>query len=312
MPGQVVSATPHEWECKKPFARGAKLEVEGINLLGRKVKCDSEDGELKTVLVQPPDFLNWTKESAINNVQKSNPPPSPEQVKEEHGMLVEALQNEGAQVIYVMPRPDLPEGVYQRDSLGVIGDKAFAAKFRYPVRSREVSLISGAQAPWRENDVLEFGDVLVFPDAALVGLGDRTNMPAVETLRQALDGREVIPVPLRAGTLHLDYATTLGGRGKMRTMVVCHDLYTNQGQIGALKKRLDVRNVIDVPEKEHLSGWTNLFFVNPETVISTTSARAVNEQLRKIGFKVIDIPFEGILTGEGAPRCCTAPLWREG
>ncbi|MEW6035213.1 MAG: arginine deiminase family protein [Candidatus Micrarchaeota archaeon] len=312
MPGQAVSAKPHERECVKPFGRGAKLQVEGINLIGRKVKCDSEDGELKAVLVHPPDYLAWTNESAINDVQRSNLPPSQEQVKKEHGMLVEALQNEGAQVVYVMPRPDLPEGVYQRDSLGVIGDNAFAAKFKYPVRSREVSLICGAKAPWKGNDVLEFGDVLVFPDAVLVGLGDRTNMPAVETLRQALSGREVIPVPLRAGTLHLDYATTVGGRGKMRTMVVCHDLYADQGQIGALKKRLHVRNVIGVPEKEHLGGWTNLFFVNPETVISTTSARAVNEQLRKIGFKVIDIPFEGILTGEGAPRCCTAPLWREG
>jgi N-dimethylarginine dimethylaminohydrolase len=179
------------------------------------------------------------------------------------------------------------------------------------VRARETEIIEGALAPWKQGDIIEFGDVLVFPDAVLVGLGDRTNMMAVETLRQAISGKEVIPVPLVEGTLHLDYATTIGGRGSMKTMVVCPELFKNREMVDSIVKRFRIANVIAVPSGKQADGWTNLFFVNPETVISTTAAYDVNARLRKIGFKVIDVPFDGILTGEGAPRCCTAPLLRE-
>jgi N-dimethylarginine dimethylaminohydrolase len=97
----------------------------------------------------------------------------------------------------------------------------------------------------------------------------------------------------------------------MKTLVVCPDLYNNPSRIGQIAKRLDVHNIITVPKDKHYEGWTNLFFVNPETLISTTAAYEINSQLRTIGFNVIEIPFDGILRGEGAPRCCTAPILRD-
>lgn len=297
---------------KAPSFTGKATMSEGIRLEGAQVRSDSEDGELKKVLVHPPDYLSWTKQTAINEVQKTHLPPSISQVKEEHGMLVDALLSEGVEVVSVIPKPQLTEGVYQRDSVGVIGGTAFSARFKHPKRWPETGIISGASNPWKPGDVIEFGDVLVFPDAVLVGLGDRTNMPAVETLRSVISGKEILPVPLAPGTLHLDYATTIGGRGRMRTMVACPELYTDKGMVDGIARRMGVEHLILVPREHHDRGWTNLFYVNPETVISTTAAHEVNAQLAEIGFKVIPLPFDGILTGEGAPRCCTAPLLREG
>jgi N-dimethylarginine dimethylaminohydrolase len=293
-----------------PGFKGKAALVEGIDLGGIRTKCNSEDGQLKIVAVQQPDSLFWTPESAINTVQAKNAPPPKDLVKMEHELLVNALVSEGAHVIIVKAKDDLPEGVYQRDSLGVIGTQAFSAAFKFQVRQKEAGIIKGARSPWKDGEIIEFGDVLVFPDAVLVGLGDRTNRMALETLAHSID-KEVIPVPLKAGTLHLDYATTIGGRGAMKTMVVCPDLYADKTMVELIVKRFNIRNVISVPEEKHASGWTNLFFINPETVISTTAAKGVNDQLRKTGFKVVEIPFDGILAGEGAPRCCTAPLLRE-
>jgi N-dimethylarginine dimethylaminohydrolase len=307
---QLTTTTKIEPQ-KGPGFRGKATLVENIDLSGMKVKCDSEDGQLKKVVVHPPDYLTWDSKTAINQVERNNSPPPTGIVKKEHEMLVNALVTEGVEVIMTKPRTELPEAVYQRDSIGVIGETAFSANFKHPVRQKELSIIDGAWMAWKTRDIIEFGDVLVFPDAVLVGLGDRTNKYAVQTLRQVISGKEIIGVPLVDGSLHLDYATTIGGRGKMRTMVACPELYEYPRMINPLITRLDIQNIITVPFEKQDKGWTNLLFVNPETVISTTSAKEVNAQLRKIGFKVIDIPFDGILTGEGAPRCCTAPILRE-
>ncbi|MFN7991806.1 MAG: arginine deiminase family protein [Candidatus Micrarchaeia archaeon] len=308
---QLTTIARPEAGGKNPPFRGRKLHSEGINLLGTSIRCQSEDGELKKVLVQPPDFLSWTSKTAINQLQRTHDPPSVSQVKEEHDMLVDALTSEGAEVISVKPKPRLSEGVYQRDSVFVIGQTAFSARFKHRKRWPETTDVSGTVNPWRNGDIIEGGDILVFPEAVLVGLGDRTNMMAVQTLRKIISDKEIIPVPLVKGTLHLDYATTIGGRGKMRTMTVCPDLYKDKEMIRAIADRFSVGHMIPVPHDQHYLGWANLVYVNPETVISTTAAREVNVALRKIGFKVIEIPFDGILSGEGAPRCCTAPLERE-
>ncbi|VVC02913.1 Arginine deiminase [Candidatus Bilamarchaeum dharawalense] len=300
---------PHP--VQKALGPTSKLTlVETINLHGVRVKCDSEDGQLKKVLVHPPNFLSWTPDSAINEVESTHQPPPISQVLMEHNLLVEALLGEGVDVIMVEPKPHLPEAVYQRDSIAVIGDRAFAAKFRFPVRQGEINIISGAESPWKRSDVVEFGDVLVFSDVVLVGISDRTNRNAAQTLDSHLD-REIIQVPLKPGALHLDYTTTIGGRNGMRTMLACPELYSDQTSLPTLISRLSIKNVIIVPKTDYANGWTNVFFINPETVISTTASHDVNLQLKKLGFKVIELPFDGILTGQGAPRCCTAPLVRE-
>ncbi|HSB47374.1 MAG TPA: hypothetical protein VLD37_05140 [Candidatus Bilamarchaeum sp.] len=302
---------------KKPEAqtasgfKGKAALVDYVDLKALGAKCNSEDGQLRKVAVHAPDYLTWTKETAINEVQRTHLPPPISQVKEEHGMLVNALVSEGAEVVSVKPRKEMSEGVYQRDSFAVIGSEAYAARFKHGKRAPETGVICGARNPWKAGDIIEYGDVLVFPDAVLVGLGDRTNMMAVETLRGVIGNKEIIPVPLVPGTLHLDYATTIGGRGKMRTMVACPELYQDTAQVDKLAKRMGVEHLILVPHDKHDKGWTNLFYVNPETVISTTAAHEVNARLSDIGFKVIPLSFDGILTGEGAPRCCTAPILRE-
>ncbi len=311
----AVSSKPRpnaapEPEKGRAFA-GARPLLEKLDLAAMALRCESEDGALRKALVHPPDHLFWTKESAINSVQKAHRPPVQEQVMREHRLLVEALASEGAEVVAMKPRNDLPEGVYQRDSICVIGDCAISARFRHPVRQRELAQFLGAYEPWKEGDIMEFGDVLVFPDAVLVGLGDRSNGGGAKSLGAAIGSRELITVPLKKGTLHLDYAMTIGGRGSMRTMVFCPDCFEDPSAPKAMMRRFGIRNAIAVPPERHLDGWTNLFFLSPESLISTTAAFIVNCRLREAGFRVIEVPFDGILRGEGAPRCCIAPLNRE-
>lgn len=253
-----------------------------------------------------PTYLTWNGETAINDVERRNKPPERNRVEREHRALVEALQRAGVDVTVIKPKESLPEAAYIRDAMGVIGDMPLVARFKHPIRQGETGLIHGAKNPWREGDIIEFGDVLLARDAVLVGLGDRTNRAAVETLKKMID-REVIAIELLPGTLHLDYALSLAGK----VMVVCPELFIDKGQIEMLKDRFGVKHTVLVSPRDYTQGLTNLLYTDPETVISTTSAWGVNEVLRRIGLNVIQIDFDNILRGEGAPRCCTAPIERE-
>jgi len=311
-------------EDGKKGSRGSFRLYESLDLSKLKVRVDSEDGALRRVLVHGPGFLTWRYgaqdkgkkgfgEEPINGNESKYPPPPKELQEAEHGQMVKALLSEGVEVEMMIPKPYLPEAIYQRDSVCVIGDKVFVSKFRDEVRRREVARFSGALDPWREQDQIEFGDVLVFKDMVLVGMGARSNQFAVETLRRIITDKEVVGVPLLSDTLHLDYVTTVGGRGAMRTMIVSPGNYRNPGMVKVLQNRLGVRkeNVIKVPMGKVDEGCSNVFFINPETVLSTRPNVEVNQKLREIGFKVIPVPFEGILRGMGGTRCCTAPLERE-
>lgn len=296
---------------KVPPKKGLKIKTDKLSMEGLCVKCNSEDGFLKLALVHSPLYLNWTRETAINGLEQKNLPPPKDKVLKEHWALVKHLMDHGTDVIELDSNEKIPEGVYQRDSVGVIGDIAFTAKFRYPVRQIETTLLTGVLSPWNEDETMEFGDVLVFPDAVLVGIGDRTNHSAVKMLEGLITTKEVVAIPLHEGTLHLDYTLGIGGHGSKKTMIACPNRFKHPSIMPWLIKRFDVRNTIIVKEENYMEGWTNVLFLDPETVITTASAVSVNDKLKEIGFNVIDISFDGILTGEGAPRCCVAPLCRE-
>jgi glycine amidinotransferase len=56
----------------------------------------------------------------------------------------------------------------------------------------------------------------------------------------------------------------------------------------------------------------NTFSLGPNTVCVETHETAYMEQLDKLGFEVIPIPFEAVIPLGGALHCTTLDVYREG
>ena len=55
---------------------------------------------------------------------------------------------------------------------------------------------------------------------------------------------------------------------------------------------------------------SNLFWLNPDTVLSSTSAPKTNQQLRHRGYEVLEVPYDQLIHTWGSVRCTVCPLER--
>lgn len=68
---------------------------------------------------------------------------------------------------------------------------------------------------------------------------------------------------------------------------------------------------IPVLEEELLDLGTNVFMVNPETIFSPTHNKRINEELKKVGFNVVELDYTEPINLGGSFRCTTLPLVRD-
>lgn len=78
-----------------------------------------------------------------------------------------------------------------------------------------------------------------------------------------------------------------------------------------MKEYFGESNVIDITQEEMYNMNSNIFSINPTTIVSEKKFIRLNTELRERGFVVEEIAFSEAAKMEGLLRCSTLPLHRE-
>ncbi|MEM7224899.1 MAG: arginine deiminase family protein [Pseudomonadota bacterium] len=204
-----------------------------------------------------------------------------------------------------------------RDIGFVIGEVFVAAGMRNQSRIEELDgirhLLADCVGPALEvpaGVALEGGDVVVDGDHVFVGFGQRSDPEGLDFLRAKFgEAFEIVPLPPRSlaegeDVLHLDCAFNPLGLG--------HALIYPDGlaEIPAIVR--DKFSWIEVTQTEATALATNVLSVAPDKIIARAGpdCARVNGELRKAGYDVTEVAFDGVPSTGGSFRCATMPLRR--
>jgi dimethylargininase len=118
-----------------------------------------------------------------------------EAVLKEHRAYVDALAEAGLVIDILPPLEAFPDSVFVEDTALVFSDGAILLHPGAPSRSAEREEVRGALMRHFANvqelgqgEFVDGGDVLVTPDAVVIGLSRRTNRPGAEALSRMVTG----------------------------------------------------------------------------------------------------------------------------
>lgn len=220
----------------------------------------------------------------------------------------EVLEKYGVKLKFVKTDEKLPWQMWTRDIGFVINNNFFYSKNReFVERVGEIDSIRSILDSFNANKIIEIpngtiegGDVLVDEDEAYVGLSYRTNLQAVDLLRKYANIRTL---KLPDNVMHLDTRLTILGRGY--ALILRDDF--EKDDIKYLESKY---NLLGVTRVEALNLGTNVFVVNPETIVVAKQHNRIIEMLRKIDFNVETVDYSEPIKNLGAFRCTTLPLIR--
>ena len=188
---------------------------------------------------------------------------------------------------------------------------------------------------------IEGGDILVLnKETLIIGVSQRTCPEAIEKLASNLNGKSnfkqilVFSIPVARTFMHLDtvftqvdYDKFLVHRGcynKLRIFEVKLDSNNTVSRLTGkpediLAKYMGIKpkfifcggNDSISSDREQWSDGSNCVCIKPGLVIAYERNDYTNNQLRKNGIKIIEIPSSEISRGRGGPRCMSMPLIRK-
>ena len=275
-----------------------------------KSQAYSEYDVLKRVILCEPQFM--TIRDVINDTQKKfqNEGIHIEKAMEQHKNFVNALHNEGIDVVLLPSLEKFPEQVFTRDIGFTLGNVIYVADMAAPVRQGEEDILK----EWLEHneisyynmvhDKIEGGDVIIDREKIFIGISDRTNENAVAHLSSLMSHKfEVIPVPFTEKYLHLDCVFNIISPNEA--------LFFPEAFTDKEKELLAAHyELIEVSEDEQFTLGTNVFSIGNKKVFSLPVNEKVNQLLRSRGYKVIEVDITEIIKSGGSFRCCTLPLLR--
>ncbi len=143
----------------------------------------------------------------------------------------------------------------------------------------------------------------------------RTNEAGVEFLADLFPHRTVKSFELvksdtdpRENALHLDCCFQPIGKDQA---IIYRGGFKNPEDYHFLKEYFGESNVIDITQEEMYNMNSNIFSINPTTIVSEKKFTRLNTELRERGFVVEEIAFSETAKMEGLLRCSTLPLHRE-
>lgn len=172
---------------------------------------------------------------------------------------------------------------------------------------------------------VEGGDVMPWDDCIFVGVSNeedfekytcaRTNYEGVAFLQKSFPERTVVSFELnksdiepRDNALHLDCCFQPIGKNQA---VIYPGGFKNQEDVQFLVDYFGEENIIKITREEMYDMNSNLFSISPEVIVSEKGFTRLNEELRRRGFTVEEIPYAEIAKMEGLLRCSTLPLRRK-
>lgn len=220
-------------------------------------------------------------------------------------------------------------GMFPADPIWIIGNNVVEAKFRQPLRNKELFPLRELIADRLQSDpnlkvvscpvtmpnskdfVLEGGDIQICGNATndvLVGVDEERSSSAkgVEWLRRSLasDGFNVIPVPITKGApIHL-----LGAMGVFSPIgaMVYRPAFVN-----GIPEPMKDWDLIDITLEEATAGAPCGVMLDQNTILMVAEAPRVIAELEKRGLTVIPIPFDAVVKLDGAVRCATFVISRD-
>lgn len=258
------------------------------------------------------------------------------------------LLNEKLTNVYVDELP-MANDMFARDQQNVVADTVVWSRMKHLIRRPEVDLFihyGGRVFDGRKNLVIEGngayfegGDLMIFDNKCLVGVGGRTSLEGVIQLSGiATDhGLEVYAVlhPDRDSgnlehqtTMHLD---TFMMRGPKNTVVVLEEeararkmvrifdeMFGVEKEVqGSLWEMLtnDRYDIITISREEQLGYASNFLVIDENTVLITigcngTGHQRLAKEFENRGVRVILQDMTAITHGYGGAHCSIAPIYR--
>jgi len=233
-----------------------------------------------------------------------------ELAKKQHQQLVQALEENGVEVLLLTPSEKYPEQVFTRDIGFTLGNQVFVAHMAHDVRQGEeqplIDLLEKELITYTNllEDKIEGGDVLIDRNTVYIGVSNRTNKKAIEHLQSLLPTFEVITVPFTDTYLHLDCVFNILSEDE--ALIFPGEI--DEDKLKILSSRY---NLIEVSEEEQATLGTNVLSIGNKRVLSLPINKEVNKKLKDRGYQVIEVDISEIIKSGGAFRCCTMPILRE-
>lgn len=256
--------------------------------------------------------------------------PQESDLKAEIDNLAQVFEEHGVEVI----RPDEIRDynqIFSRD-IGFVIDDKFIISQMIEERSREIDALDSFIDELPSERVismggdafLEGGDIILHNDHIFIGYSNdadfeqytvaRTNLAGVQFIRMLFPAKTIHAFELnksdddpRVNALHLDCCFQPLGLGQC---IIHNAGFKHEEDIKLIHSIFGEENCITVDQQEMYEMGCNVFSVSPDTVLSEAGFTRINDELRKRGYIVVEIPYSETAKLEGLLRCSTLPIQR--
>jgi glycine amidinotransferase len=206
--------------------------------------------------------------------------------------------------------------MFARDPVFIIGNKVVIGNMAIKMRKKEYRGYEHIfqylekngyeifKMPDNDKFILEGGDVIVNHPYVYVGIDTYiSTLEGSKWLQTILKNEfEVIPVEIKDKTImHLDCCMTI--IGKNRGII-------HRDSLKKFPQHFEQYEFIEVDSKSREQLGTNVFVINPETIVVQKRHKKLINNLEEKGYKVYPINFTMHAKTHGAFRCATCPIDR--
>ena len=235
-------------------------------------------------------------------------------VREQQQRLVQVFRDYGVSVLFLDNIAGIGTQHYTRDIAFCIDDAFFVARMGTRYRASEQRALVGllprlSKAVYLEHGRIEGGDVMLYEDKVLVGLGEATDMEGVEALRRKLaelgSPREVVAIPFaHRGVIHLDTKLNIVGN---RVALFARKSFPHD-TVRWLERHFDL---IEATDAETRGIEIDTVALGGDRVIVQEKSERLAKLIQQKGMTPIPVDYSEVTRLPGAFRCTTLPVERD-
>ena len=234
-------------------------------------------------------------------------------VREQQQHVVQILRDHGVAVLFLDNVPGVGSQHYTRDIAFCIDDAFFVARmgtrYREPEQCALAPLLPRLSRVVRlERGRIEDGDVMLYTDKVLVGLGEATDTEGVNELRHTLaelgNPREVVSIPFsQRGVIHLDTKFNIVGE---HVALFARESF-EPDTVRWFEKHFDL---IEATNEEARGLEINTFAIGDRKVIMFENSERLARLIQQRGLTPILVDYSEVTRWPGSFRCTTLPVER--